>query len=149
MQSRFQLICPMFDPGTSIPASYTCKGANISPPLSIYDTPEDAASLALILHDPDAPGGDYLHWIVWNISPDTTEFPEGAVPVDAIEGLNGFGRIGYGGPCPSSGTHRYVFDLFALDTPLDLSACTDRKALAIILQDHTVAQTQLVGTVAA
>jgi Raf kinase inhibitor-like YbhB/YbcL family protein len=105
-----------FEDGGNIPAKYTCDGENISPPLRFSDVPAAAKSLALIVEDPDAPRGTFVHWIVWGMAPNTRESAEDRVPGEALEIENGFGREGYGGPCPPSGMHRYYFRLFALDT---------------------------------
>src|SRR5207249_9097014 len=103
----------------SIPAKYTCDGSDSIPPLVFGDVPANTKSLALIVDDPDAPGGTFDHWIVWNIPPATTAVAEGKPP-QGISGRNGFGRNGYGGPCPPSGEHRYQFKVYALDTMLNL-----------------------------
>ncbi len=145
--SQFKLDSPAFAENGEIPELYTCKGKNISPPLTIGGVPHNAASLALVLHDPDAPNGDWLHWTVWNINPNTQSFDEGKVPDSATQGTTSFGNTGYGGPCPPSGTHRYIFDLYALDKKLDLPAGSDRKSLEQAIQGHITAQTKLVGIV--
>jgi Raf kinase inhibitor-like YbhB/YbcL family protein len=143
--TTFTLTSSAFADGTAIPAKYTCKGENMSPPLSIGQPPEKTASLALILHDPDAPSGDFLHWTVWNISPGVNTIAENSVPADALTGMNGFGKIAYGGPCPPSGTHRYEFDLYALDTKVNLLAGASRSELLDAMKDQVLAQTKLTG----
>src|SRR4051812_30795928 len=107
-----------FASGGSIPNKYTCDGQNIHPPLHIRDVPKAAKSLAMIVDDPDAPGQIWVHWILWNIDPKTSEIAENSVPGSAIQGTNDFGEPKYGGPCPPSGTHRYFFKVYALDTSL-------------------------------
>lgn len=148
-QTNFELNSPVFAENSEIPDKYTCKGENVSPPLEISGVPEDTKSLAIVMHDPDAPGGDFLHWTVWNISPDTKTIAENALPNGAVVGLTGFGKTGYGGPCPPSGTHHYVFDLYALRTTFNLSAGATRDQLEKELQAQTIAQTKLVGIVSA
>src|SRR3981081_4501947 len=120
--SSFQLTSPAFADGTIIPQRYTCKGKNLTPPLQITGTPEGTASMALILHDPDSPSGDFLHWSIWNVNPALSKLEENTVPEGVLQGTNDFGQLGYGGPCPHTGTHRYVFDLYALKAQLDLPA---------------------------
>ena len=149
MPLLFRLTSPAFDAGDTIPAAYTCKGANISPPLELAGTPEQARSLALVLRDPDAPSGDFVHWAVWNIHPDITSLVEGRIPMGAEEGQNDFGEVGYGGPCPPSGTHHYKFELYALDSELDLPTGTGRQAALDVIMAHAIGKTELVGTVSA
>jgi hypothetical protein len=144
-----QLTSSIFTHQTSIPADYTCKGRNVSPSLRIEDTPPGTQSLVLIMHDPDAPDGDFTHWMVWNIPPVTAEVPESTAPAGAVEGATSFGTTSYGGPCPPSGTHRYIFDLYALDITLSLPEGAQRHELEAAMQSHIVDQTQLVGLVSA
>ena len=140
-----RLTSDLFQDNTPIPDTYTCKGQNKSPSLRIDGAPTGTVSLALILHDPDAPNGDFLHWTVWNIDPTTSVFEEGTLPPGARQGTNGFGSIGYGGPCPPSGTHRYVFDLYALDALLDVPEGADRQAIENTLRPHVISAARLVG----
>lgn len=142
----FVLTSPAFAPGGSIPVKYTCKSDDVSPPLRIKNIPPDTVSLALVLHDPDAPGGDFLHWIMWNINPNQTVIGGNSVPDGAAQGTNDFGRAQYGGPCPPSGTHRYVFDLYALSTKLNLPAGANRQQFEHAIENYIVAQTTLIGT---
>jgi Raf kinase inhibitor-like YbhB/YbcL family protein len=107
---------PAFQNGGNIPIKYTCDGDNISPPLAIYDVPPEAKSLAIIVEDPDAPRGTFTHWVVWGMDPGTRELPEDKVPSRARQIENDFGMAEYDGPCPPSGTHRYFFRVYALDT---------------------------------
>src|SRR5215831_1535953 len=109
-----------------VPSKYTCDGENVNPPLEISDIPEDTKSLALIVEDPDAPGGLFIHWLLWNLSPDE-QIPERTN--EGVSGINDFGRTGYGGPCPPSGTHHYHFKIYALDMELHLTAGENRAAL--------------------
>lgn len=134
----------------TMPAQFTCAGENISPPLSVDGAPAEAKSLALIMHDPDATGGeDFKHWVVWAIDPATKEILEGGAPSGSSEGLNDFGRVGYGGPCPHQGRHRYVFELFALDTALELPSTTSAQKLAVEMDGHVLAHATLTGLVRA
>jgi hypothetical protein len=144
-----QLTSPAFDKDQAIPPGHTVKGAAVSPPLTISEVPPAAQSLALIVHDPDAPGHDFTHWLVWNISATTTVWPEGQIPTGALQGMTDYGRTGYGPPAPPSGTHRYVFDLYALNTQLSLKAGSRRQDLEAALAGHIIGQAQLVGTVSA
>ncbi len=142
----FQLSSPAFADGDTIPDRYTCKGQNMSPPLIIEGVPAGTDSLALVLHDPDAPHGDFLHWAVWDINIDMDELPENAVPDGTVLGMNDFGKLRYDGPCPPSGTHRYMFDLYALDSPLGLSEGAPEEDIRQALADHAIAKTTLSGT---
>jgi Raf kinase inhibitor-like YbhB/YbcL family protein len=133
-----------FGDGGSIPAKYTCDGADTSPPLSIEGIPAAAKSLALIMDDPDAPGGTFDHWILWNIDPKTTAIAEGQSPPGAA-GRNGFGKNGYGGPCPPSGEHRYYFKIYAIDTTLNLPPSSKKTDLQNAMKSHTLADAQVMG----
>ncbi len=133
-----------FAQGGNIPAKFTCDGSNTNPPLQFANIPPEAKTLALIVDDPDAPGGLFTHWLVWNIDPKTTSIPEGAAP-KGRQGTNDFGKTGYGGPCPPSGTHRYVFKIFALDRELDLPAGAKRPRLDAAMRGHILAQGELMG----
>lgn len=128
-----------------IPQKYTCDGENINPPLTIKNVPDGANSLALIVEDPDAPRGVFVHWTVWNINPATEVIKENSVPEGAIEGMTDFGRKGYGGPCPPSGTHRYFFKLYALDTLLTLDSSATPTNLERTIEGHIIEKTELVG----
>lgn len=126
----------------SIPGKYTCNGQNINPPLEFGGIPEEAESLVLIVDDPDAPTKTFTHWIVWNIEP-VAKIEEDSIP--GVEGLNDFKEIGYGGPCPPSGTHRYFFRVYALDKNLDLKAGAGRKDLEKEMIGHIIAEGELMG----
>jgi len=129
-----------FQAGGDIPAKFTCNGANVNPELKINGVPNEAKSLVLIVDDPDAPRGLFTHWIVWNIDPKTTEIGENSVPVGGVQGTNDFGKRSYGGPCPPSGTHRYFFKIFALDTKLDLKPSARRTDLDTAIKSHILGQ---------
>jgi Raf kinase inhibitor-like YbhB/YbcL family protein len=133
-----------FAQGGNIPARFTCDGNNTNPPLQFADIPAGAKALALVVDDPDAPGGLFTHWLVWNIDPKTTGFADGAAP-KGKQGTNDFGNAGYGGPCPPSGTHRYVFKIFALDRELDLPAGAKRHQLEAAMRGRILAQGELMG----
>jgi hypothetical protein len=136
---------PAFKDSQPIPEQYSCKGQNTSPPLSFSSPPASAKSLALIVHDPDAPSGDYAHWVMWNIAPSTTEIAANSVPTGAMQGPNTGGRNTYMGPCPPSGTHHYIFELYALDGVLDLPPQTSRDQLLAAINGHTLAKATLTG----
>ncbi|MEK7085774.1 MAG: YbhB/YbcL family Raf kinase inhibitor-like protein [Patescibacteria group bacterium] len=136
---------PTFQHNQNIPSKYTCDGENINPPLQFLDIPGNAQSLVLISDDPDAPMGTWVHWTVWNIDPKITEITENSVPLGAVEGTTSFGETGYGGPCPPSGTHRYFFKLYAIDTKLDLSTTTNAQDLEKSLQGHILAKAEIIG----
>jgi Raf kinase inhibitor-like YbhB/YbcL family protein len=145
-----QLTSPAFQTNTPLPDKYTCRGDGVSPPLQISDVPDGTQSLVLMMHDPDAIGGkDFLHWSVWNITPDTTEIAENSVPNGAVQGLNDYPTQQYGPACPpaGTGTHHYVLDLYALDVPLPLTTGTAREELELAMREHILAQAQLVGIV--
>jgi len=133
---------PAFENNKLIPSKYTCDGEDVSPPLTIEGIPEKTKSLALIMEDPDAPAGLFIHWLVWNI-PLTDEIQENSVP--GTEGLNTNKKNSYHGPCPPGGTHRYYFKVYALDTPLNLGALSEKKVLENAMQNHILAQGELIG----
>lgn len=133
-----------FEQNRPIPRKYTCDGENISPPLTFVDVPREAKSLALVVDDPEAVVGTFDHWIVWNLPPDTKELSEGANI--EIQGRNDYGVLRYKGPCPPSGTHHYRFKAYALDTMLDLPEGASKKELENAMQDHILAEYELIGT---
>ena len=141
-----------FQGGERIPVKYTCEGQDVSPPLIWSEPPQGTQSLALIVDDPDAPGGVFTHWVLFNIPPDSGELPE-AMPTlaqlssGALQGKNDFGRIGYGGPCPPPGRpHHYCFTLYALDRVLDLKGGVSKKQVLDAMHGHILAQGELTGT---
>ena len=140
-----QLTSSGFTHQSPIPAEYTCKGQNTNPPLQISGIPPATKSLALIMHDPDAPNGDFLHWTIWNIHPLTTAIAPNTIPEGAVQGLNDFGIVGYGGPCPHAGTHRYVFELYALNAMLEVPEGTARQELQAAIDAHLLEKTGLTG----
>jgi hypothetical protein len=123
---------------------YTCDGQDISPPLEWSGTPEGTQSLVLISDDPDAPVGTWVHWVLFDLPADTNSLPEGAQDL-GTDGNNSWRRPGYGGPCPPSGTHRYFFKLYALDTALNLEAGASKEQVEKAMQGHILAQGELMG----
>ena len=142
---ELKISSPAFAHNGSIPPKYTCDGADISPPLLFGDVPSVAQSLALIVDDPDAPVGTWVHWVVWNVAPAARETGEGKVPAQGVEGRNDWGRNGYGGPCPPSGVHRYFFKLYALDTSLNLPRTATKHELEKAMEGHILSRGQLTG----
>jgi Raf kinase inhibitor-like YbhB/YbcL family protein len=142
-----------FAEGAAIPEEYTCQGKDISPPLKWSGVPSESKTLALIMDDPDAPMGTWVHWVLYDLAPSMTDLPEGFSAKEHIaagsgkEGLNDFKRLGYGGPCPPAGKpHRYFFKLYALDTTLDLKPGAKKKDLERAMEKHILAQGQLMAT---
>lgn len=143
--SSISITSPSVQAGGDIPAKFACDGTNVSPELHISAAPNEAKSLVLIVDDPDAPRGLFTHWIVWNIDPKTTRIAETSAPSAGIQGTNDFGKRNYGGPCPPSGTHRYFFKIFALDTKLELKPGARRAELDAAMRGHVLAQGELMG----
>lgn len=128
-----------------IPTKYTCDGTSVNPSLKISDVPATAQSLVLIVDDPDAPSGDFVHWVMWNIDPKITEIAEDSVPTNAVQGVNSGGENKYYPPCPPTGAHRYFFKLYALDTKLSIPPTTDKTQLLAAMQGHIINQTEIIG----
>jgi len=150
-QGDLRLTSPAFADGEPIPKTYGRNAANVNPPLSIRNVPGEAASLTLIVDDPDAvaPAGKvWLHWLVWNVPPSTTEIPEAWEPTTAVEGTNDFGERRYDGPAPPDETHTYRFKLYALGTTLDLQPSASKRDVGAAMRGHLLARTQLTGTYA-
>ena len=136
-----------FEANQPIPQKYTCQGENINPDLKIDGVPANIKSLALILHDPDAPiEGGFTHWVMWNIPAQTSQIAENSVPEEAVQGKNGAGKNNYISPSPPTGVHRYYFYLYALDANLNLPAATDKAGLEAAMQGHIIEQGELMGT---
>ena len=131
-----------FSHGGHIPKKYSCEGENINPPLEINRFPKETKTVAIILDDPDAPRGIFDHWLVWNLSANE---PISENYVGGVSGRNSFGDIGYGGPCPPSGSHRYYFKVYALDTSLDLPEGSDKKQLEQAMQGHIITSGELMA----
>ena len=142
----FKVSSPAFENSGTIPKRYGCGGDNISPPLMIENVPPETKSMALIFDDLDAPGGGYVHWILWNIDPGTREIREDSVPAGAVQGVNDFKKQNYGGPCPPTRPHRYVFKVFALDSLLSLAPDSTKADLEKTMKGHILGQAQLKGT---
>jgi Raf kinase inhibitor-like YbhB/YbcL family protein len=146
----FQLTSTAFKHGETIPRKYSCDGQDISPPLAWGDPPQGTQSFALIMDDPDAPAGVWVHWVLYNLPAGSRGLPE-AVPTDAQladgsrQGKNSWGKVGYGGPCPPRGTHRYFFRLYALDRALDLAAGASKEQLLKAMEGHILTQAELMG----
>jgi Raf kinase inhibitor-like YbhB/YbcL family protein len=142
--ARMKITSSAFHEGGNIPSKFTCDGSDTSPPLQITGIPSEAKSLVLIADDPDAPGGLFTHWLVWNIPPQTNSIAEGSAP-KGVHGTNDFGKPDYKGPCPPPGTHRYSFKIYALDRELDLRGGAKRSQLDAAMKGHVIAQGELVG----
>ncbi len=143
--SNMKLLSSAFENQGKIPVKYTCDGEDISPPLSISNVPADTKSLVLIVDDPDAPLGNWVHWLLWNINPGTLEIKEAEAPAGSVQGLNSFDKNGYGGPCPPLGTHHYQFKLYAIDKILSIDKNSKKNVLEAEMQGHILDQTILVG----
>lgn len=138
--AKLRITTPAFNDGNPIPRQYTCDGENAPPPLNLSGSPATAKSLALVVDDPDAPGVVFTHWLVWNL-------PARSQGINGVEGTNGFGKRGYGGPCPPHGaTHRYLFHLFALDAMLALPAGATRAELDAAMRGHVRGEARFTGT---
>lgn len=146
----FEIRSDAFAAGQEIPSRYSCDGEDISPGLSWTGAPQGTASFALILDDPDAPAGTWVHWVLFNVPGQATALSE-ALPVEpeladgSRHGSNSWGSVGYGGPCPPRGTHRYFFKLYALDTALELEAGASKDQLLAAMQGHILAEAELMG----
>ncbi len=140
-----------FEYGDPIPRDYACDGSDISPPLSWSNAPPETKSFVLICDDPDAPAGTWVHWVYYDIPSNVTQLPEAFPPDERPEakgaqGITDFKRIGYGGPCPPGGTHRYFFKLYALDTVLGLDPGASKRQVLRAAEGHVLAEAQLMGT---
>lgn len=138
-----KLTSPAFEHNQNIPKKFTCQGEDINPELNISEIPEGAKSLALIMDDPDAPMGTWVHWVVFNIQPAAAQIKENSIP--GKQGYNNFGRNDYGGPCPPSGTHRYFFKLYALDTLLNLKEGIKKEDIEKAMDGHILGKAELIG----
>lgn len=144
------LTSPAFAQGATIPRQYTCDGKDISPALQWGEPPEKTQSFALIMDDPDAPMGTWVHWVLYNLPATARSLPEGVPPAADLadgshHGRNSWKRLGYGGPCPPSGTHRYFFKLYALDAKLNLASGATKEELLKAMEGHILAQAELMG----
>ncbi|MCH7587509.1 MAG: YbhB/YbcL family Raf kinase inhibitor-like protein [Chloroflexi bacterium] len=148
---NFELTSTGFQHESSIPIKFSCDGEDISPPLTWNDPPEGVLSFALIHDDPDLPAGTWVHWVLFNIPSNTRELAEGIPAQDvladgSLHGVNSWGRLDYGGPCPPGGTHRYFFKLYALDLMLDLASGASKADLLEAMDGHILAEVELMGT---
>ncbi len=152
-EDEFKLLSAAFEQGEPIPAEYSCDDQDSSPRLTWTHPPEGTQSFALIMDDPDASVGTWVHWVLFNLPPETRSLPEAVGPDatlgnGAIHGTNSWNRLGYGGPCPPGGVHRYFFKLYALDTILDLDIGASKDQVLAAMEGHIVAQAELMGTYA-
>jgi len=147
----FELRSSAFAPSGTIPREHTCDGADLSPPLTWSGVPEGTSAFAIICDDPDAPGGTWVHWVVYDLPGGMTGLPEGVPPAETVQeggfqGINDFGRFGYGGPCPPPGRpHRYFFRLYALDGKLGISSGARKKDVIRAMKNHILGQAELMG----
>ena len=145
-ENTMEIKSSAFQHNTMIPKKYSCDGENINPPLEISNVPPEAQSLVLIMHDPDAPfAGGWTHWIIFNMDPSLSEIKENSKPSSGTEGLTSFGKSGYGGPCPPTGTHHYEFKLYALDSKLSLDENATKTDLEKVMFGHILQETTLIG----
>lgn len=135
----------VFNEGEKIPSKYTCDGINVNPPLEFIDVPKNAKSLVLIVDDPDSPSKIFTHWILWNIPSDTKGIKENSVPKEAREGTNDFGNIGYGGPCPHIGEHRYRFRLFALNDTIETPIGSGKNQIEAAIKRYIIDKAIIIG----
>ena len=150
-KNELKLTSVAFQQGQPIPRQYTCDGINVSPPLEWSGVPKSARTIAIIADDPDAPSGTWVHWVLYNLPADNIGVVENVPSTEtlkagAFQGKNDFGKIGYGGPCPPSGTHRYFFKVYALDSDVPLTAGATKADLEKAMSGHIVLQGQLMGT---
>jgi Raf kinase inhibitor-like YbhB/YbcL family protein len=148
--AQIKLISNTFKDGEGIPRQYTCDGVNISPPLEWSGVPKTVKTVAIIAEDPDAPSGNFVHWVLYNLPAENIGLVENVPATDSLkvggfQGKNDFGKIGYGGPCPPSGTHRYFFKIYAVDSELPLKGGVTKADLLKAMEGHIVAQGQLMG----
>jgi Raf kinase inhibitor-like YbhB/YbcL family protein len=153
VQEAIQITSTAFQQGGAVPVKYSCDGDNVSPPLAWSGIPEGAQSIALICDDPDAPGMIWVHWVLFNLPPDTGELSENVPDQETLSngarhGINDSANLGYNGPCPPPGTHRYYFKIYALDTMLNLQAGATKTQLLNAMSGHILAEGELMGTYA-
>jgi Raf kinase inhibitor-like YbhB/YbcL family protein len=146
-----RITSPAFEDGGAIPEKYTCDDLDMSPPIEWTNVPDGTETIAIVCDDPDAPMKTWIHWVIFNIPGDVTRLPENVPPEKELEngtrqGMNDFHKVGYGGPCPPSGMHRYFFKIYALNTTLDLPAGVSKPHLMIAMEGHVLSQAHLMGT---
>lgn len=145
-EKGMQITSSAFGQNADMPSKYSCEGIGVSPPLSFANIPEETVSLALVLHDPDAPReGGFTHWVIFNMAPTMTGIAENSNPSSGIQGSNGTGSTGYRAVCPPTGKHHYIFTLYALDTVLDLDSSATKETLDSAMEGHILEQAELVG----
>lgn len=142
-EALMKITSPAFAHNQSIPTKFTCQGEDVNPALQIEGIPEGTQALALIMDDPDAPIGTWVHWVLYNINPTIDTIQENSIP--GVQGLNSFGKLNYGGPCPPSGTHRYFFKLYALDSMSDLVDPVTKESLEGAMKGSILAKAELIG----
>jgi Raf kinase inhibitor-like YbhB/YbcL family protein len=151
-QSQLTLTSPAIAPGATIPAEFACTGADRSPELSWSGAPKSTVTFALLVDDPDAPGGTFFHWVAYNIPASRTSLPAGVpqsaeIPAGGKQGMNSFGHLGYNGPCPPPGkTHHYRFHLYAVDSEVNVGDQADAPAIQSAIKGHVAGDAELVGT---
>ena len=148
-KSRLEIKSEAFQNGADIPRKHTCDGGDVSPALSWTDPPAGTRAFALIVDDPDAPGGTWVHWVLYDLPANAKSVPEGIaadkLPAGAKQGVNDFRKTSYGGPCPPGGTHRYYFKLYALDAPTDLKPGATKQQLLAAMKGHVLGEAEMVG----
>ena len=147
---KIEVRSPAFGEGEKIPSDFTCDGAGMSPPIEWSGVPVNTQSLVVIADDPDAPAGDWVHWLVYDLPPSLTQLPAGIPEGEklsggGLQGRTDFGTLGYGGPCPPRGTHRYFFRIYALDAMLHLKSGATKKEILKAMRGHVLAEGQLTG----
>ncbi len=142
---RMKIASEAFEDNALIPKEHTCEGTDIHPSFVVDDLPDGTQSIVLIVCDPDAPSGDFVHWLVWNIDPSELHIAKGTVPAGAVEGFNDFGKMGWSGPCPPFGTHRYEFRVYALDSLIALPETANKTDLRSELGGRILDEALLVG----
>lgn len=143
--STMKITSPSFNHQESLPSKFTCDGENVNPALNVSEIPEKTESLVLIVDDPDAPSGTWIHWVVFDIEPTVTAIAENSIPAGGVQAVTSFGEAKYGGPCPPSGSHRYFFKVYALDTKLGLEQNTTVKDLGEAMEGHILEYAELIG----
>ena len=144
-ETKMNIQSSAFVHNQKIPSQYTCDGENTNPPLSFNELPEKTKSLVLIVDDHDASVGMWVHWTVWNIDPIDVVIKEGEGSATGVEGVNSFGSIGYGGPCPLGGMHRYFYKVYALDSMLDLDSSATKDSIVKAMEGHIIEKAELIG----
>ncbi len=140
-----KITSPSFRENGMIPERFTCEEEDVNPSFQIYAVPLEAKSLAIMMHDHDAPSGDFVHWLIWNIDPEVGKISESMTPIGAQEGTNDFGEVGWGGPCPPSGMHRYEFHFYALSISIDLPSSGTKNDLRDLMDGYILDEASIVG----